>query len=1063
MEMPEIFYEEMFDNIMKSFKKLFLLCAAVMLLATPGWAGVYVDYSTNSNDIKLSDDVTGASFDAAIASIDHGTEVTITFEKDVTISGDATFHITGATASKDKFVIDGKGFKLTASADRAIVISGDSTDSHDLTVTIQNLTIKGSGDVSGGILVQNASLILKNVIFESNVTSDDGGAVRAFFNVSADQTIGAYKVSFDNVAFLNNMASNDNGGAVSIVVSGDAKVSADIHNATFLGNITSGDKGKLGGGLYVVVSSDASADATVNVVNASLTSNDAVTGGAMYFGGNRAIKANIVNSTLVNNSADLGAELYIVSVSKDWASADIQIVNTILLNNGKTTSDDYFVISGDCSADVKIVKSFFDPRALSGDLNSADVISVLSGDTFGELKFASIDIASFDQYVNAISKDVASEVSGGTFVKHTFYAPKDLLKGAGAKTFDGVYKKGIAAPTDDIIGQTRDATITVGAYEAAPKPKDAPAADKYEITTTGSFDVTSGDKVEITFTLSPDVTGATWSADVTSGDFATIGVTLSGDKITGTAKTGSVVFTMSALSSDTVLASKDYTITVKASTPADEKKDDEKKDDEKKADEKTDTSTAATLTGSFSTKAFTFTQGTASSDTFTLTVLSSDKSTKITDAKITWSNTTISASGLSFSGSNYTGTVKTTAALTAGTYSFDVTAKAESGTASGDITDTITVTVKSSGGGATPADDNQGQPTGATIGEKKADGTQDYKLTQQTSLTDLLAGLAKLDGATLNFDADTVANITGLTNSNINSLFKAVAFGTLNLSKLAKEVTTLDLTGSINIKVLAVAGNKNVQSFKLDANSNIPTINAKGCTALATVTIKDNKNIKDLDIGGTAVQEVDFEGTAVEKFQAQDSTKLGELKNIEACKASLTTLQTDGCALIIVDLSNFTALTSVDLGRQSPSSKRFGRRFTWYNFFFVMNGMTPPSTITASSDLGSRLTGVEAVDDAGTKLEVTSDDEGNVSINGDVTAMEYNWDSGAVAASGSSLTAGIMASASSVNPSMNVTMSGTTTGGDETDPGSSGGGCDTGFGLLAVSACVALFINRKKH
>lgn len=1061
MEMPEIFYEEMFDNIMKSFKKLFLLCAAVMLLATPGWAGVQL--ANDSKDIEISGDITGASFDVYMHSADISADKTAP----VTIKIDGTLKLSGDNpvleikrVSGDKVVIEGtNNAVITASADRAIVISGDAKASHDLTVTIKNLTIAGGRgkDVSGGIKVINASLILQNVVFSGDVVSDDGGAVKLEFNTSADKTIGAYKVSFDNVAFNNNVASTDNGGAVSLIVSGDAKVSADIHNATFYNNTASKDQ--FGAGLYVIVSSDASADATVNVVNASFADNK---GNGAYFGGNRAIKAHIVNSTFVNNSADLGAELYIVAKSKDeTSSSDIRIVNTIILN--KTMSDDYFVISGDCSADVKIVKSFFDPRALSGDLKSADVISVLSGDTFGELKFASIDIASFDQYVNAISKDVASEVSGGTFVKHTFYAPKDLLKGAGAKTFDGVYKKGIAAPTDDIIGQERDATITVGAYEAAPKPKDAPAADKYEITTTGSFDVTSGDKVEITFTLSPDVTGATWSADVTSGDFATIGVTLSGDKITGTAKTGSVVFTMSALSSDTVLASKDYTITVKASTPADEKKDDEKKDDEKKADEKTDDSTAATLTGSFSTKAFTFTQGTASSDTFTLTVLSSDKSTKITDATITWSNTTISASGLSFSGSGYTGTVTTTAALTAGTYSFDVTANAVSGTASGDIKDTITVTVKSSGGGATPADDNQGQPTGATIGEKKPDGTQDYKLIQQTSLTDLLAGLAKLDGATLNFDADTVANITGLTNSNINSLFKAVAFGTLNLSKLAKEVTTLDLTGSINIKVLAVAGNKNVQSFKLDANSNIPTINAKGCTALATVTIKDNKNIKDLDIGGTAVQEVDFEGTAVETFQAEQSTSLGELKNIEACKDSLTTLQTDGCALIIVDLSKFTKLTSVDLGAQAPKSKRFSRKFTWYNFFFVMNGMTPPSTITASSDLGSRLTGVEAVDDAGTKLEVTSDDEGNVSINGDFTAMEYNWDSGAVAASGSSLTAGIMASASSVNPSMNVTMSGTTTGGDETDPGSSGGGCDTGFGLLAVSACVALFINRKKH
>lgn len=1000
---------------MKFFNKLFLLCAAVMLLTTPGWAVPSISYVSS---VMTSTDVGGTRTLTLSEDCMMGEAITITGSGDV--------------------VIDGAGHTITGNNVRAIKIDAGSNNP-DLTVTIQNLTIKGSGDVNeekdlGGIEVKNANIILKNVIFENNVANEEssssGGAVYANFLQNATNP---YKVSFDNVAFKNNTATSSYGGAIYLDVR--TKISVDIHNATFSGNQTHNNN--RGGGLYVTGTNQA--DATVNIVNSSFTGNDASQGGAMYFkGSNAAIKANIVNSTFVNNSAEQGAELYFKGASN--VSNDIKIVNTILLNNGETTSDDYFYFEDVDIADVKFIKSLFDPKALSGSLTSSDVISEVDAAPLG-ITLASVNAASLDTYVETESTDVDSTVDATLTVKHTFFMPKEILAGAGVTSYDGV-----TIPTDDIIGQIRDSdSITVGAYEL---PKI-----NYEITTTGSFDVTSGDEVEITFTLSPDLEGAAWSADVTSGDFADIGLTLSGDTITGTAKTGSVAFIMSAFDGDTLLASKDFTITVSEDTTQNESASDSSNPLK---------SIAVTISGDSS---YSFTAGTGGTATLAMTVTGtySDGTTATLesgDYTPLWTLGTISPDTTAITIAESTGILTVDSSITSGDYTVPVTAKATSGDVSGDVTKNITVTVTAASSTTTDTSDttvdSKDQTGGTTTPTMNNDGT--ITVPKGANVADVIKAIAGQSNVVLT--AANISNMSGLTTATLlNLLTSATSFASVDLTTVT--VAAIDLSGA-KIEKLTMAGNTAITSLVLSATSQIPVIKANG-TKIATVNLAGNTYIQDLDLSSTDISALDLTGCEnVKDLAVAESKSLKSLQGLKSARAKLTKLNIQGCSIIMLNLNGFTALTATNarLGGQTRSGFVAPRKFNWLTDFFFGSWSGQPDSGDDSADRNldfANIVSVTAAEDASGNIgtpEVTA--SGDVTFTSAPIRFAYVFNTGVSASSVEELQA-------ADDNAMDVTITATADDSGNTDPGSSGSGCDTGFGILAVSACVALFINRKKH
>ena len=166
----------------------------------------------------------------------------------------------------------------------------------------------------------------------------------------------------------------------------------------------------------------------------------------------------------------------------------------------------------------------------------------------------------------------------------------------------------------------------------------------------------------------------------------------------------------------------------------------------------------------------------------------------------------------------------------------------------------------------------------------------------------------------------------------------------------------------------------------------------------------------------------------------------------------------------MLNLNGFTRLkaTNAKLGGQKRSGFRAPKKFNWLTDFFFGSWSGQPDSGEDSADRNldfANIVSVTAAEDSSGNIgtpEVTA--SGDVTFTSAPIRFAYVFNTG------------ISANASSVEElqaaddnAMDVTITATADDSGNTDPGSSGSGCDTGFGILAVSACVALFINRKKH
>lgn len=191
---------------------------------------------------------------------------------------------------------------------------------------IEGLTLTG-GDAprfpGGGAIVSDDDLIVRDMIFRENYSSQEAGAIRVFGNLRV------YDSWFDqNSAF-------DDGGAIygtrgSIVVEGSA----------FTGNFTDGSRGGDGGAI--------AARTTVGefvVSNSTFSGNQIRSsgrGGAIDYAG--FVHGLIVNSTIVNNSSGFAPGLSIRDGSFD-------LRNTVIANNVGGNEGDLYLDVFEVSAE----------------------------------------------------------------------------------------------------------------------------------------------------------------------------------------------------------------------------------------------------------------------------------------------------------------------------------------------------------------------------------------------------------------------------------------------------------------------------------------------------------------------------------------------------------------------------------------------------------------------------------------------------------------------------------------------------------------------------------------
>lgn len=182
------------------------------------------------------------------------------------------------------------------------------------TLTLNNLTMrywKNTGDLNGGVLLNNGILNISHSVFTSNRAVYGG----AFINSGGTVTI-TYSSFTSNMA--HNYSSYNTGGAIYNAISGPGSV--NIYQSTFSDN-----SGSNGGAIFNY--------GLLDIVNSTFTKNTAeFSGGAIYIHDNTA---SLTNVTLLENEASSnGGGVFI------YNSGSLNFTNTII-SNSISASDCY--------------------------------------------------------------------------------------------------------------------------------------------------------------------------------------------------------------------------------------------------------------------------------------------------------------------------------------------------------------------------------------------------------------------------------------------------------------------------------------------------------------------------------------------------------------------------------------------------------------------------------------------------------------------------------------------------------------------------------------------------
>ena len=462
-----------------------------------------------------------------------------------------------------------------------------------------------------------------------------------------------------------------------------------------------------------------------------------------------------------------------------------------------------------------------------------------------------------------------------------------------------------------------------------------------------------------------------------------------------------------------------------------------------------------------------------SSTASTVTAKQGERITNVTvtatkGANIAWSTNGTLPTGLTYTTTATTFVIAGTVSASADVKTYDYSVIATNNISS--ATQKVTFTINSADVVVVQSDDQN--PEKATI---KA---EDLKNATAEQLAEALTGKTELaiEGTVSNTEfAETLTKLasTGITALDLSSVS---GLTTVDLKSNSK-IETLDLGTNSSVKTVELSSTSSVKSMSL-ANSKVTTVNAEGCTSLTSVDVSGNTTIQTLTLTNTGVGDLNVASCdnlqtletgsceSLEKvtlsgcknlktFKTSNSSNLKSIEGYQDCAETLTDLDVSSCSLLRIDLANFKVLKNPNLGGQKRTGASILRKFSWWRFFF--GNWWPSEATEQEGDVDyTKLIKITKASDSQGDISYSYNSDGEIEFVRTPTEFAYEFDSQLPDNSASEFKASAAAGGT-----MDVTISGSKGEADGENLGGSGGGCETGIGILALSLCMILFINKK--
>ena len=331
-------------------------------------------------------------------------------------------------------------------------------------------------------------------------------------------------------------------------------------------------------------------------------------------------------------------------------------------------------------------------------------------------------------------------------------------------------------------------------------------------------------------------------------------------------------------------------------------------------------------------------------------------------------------------------------------------------------------------------------------------------------------------------------NLEGNTSVKTVDLKGATITGTLNMKGMGGTKGATETKATVDLKNAKVdtvdMSDSAVGTLTLDPSSDVKTIQASG-SDLADINLAGNENIESLDISETEVTKLDATGCAglTNLTAAGSSNGTGKLKKIDisGC-ASLTELTVSRNQLFGIKGHGLTSVRTFRARGQKVSSSSastvFRRSMNFWEFLWNLWRATVIDDIangnTDETDPGEYVEGTSSKDIApfdvadiasvydpnNTSNDATPDADGMINFTTTPNGIKYDY----VPDFPNAGLAGFITAADENSESgMDVEVSDGTAEEEAALGSSSGGGCDAGFGLGALSALMLVFATLKKR